>query len=154
MDTSPKTLGAQPDFIRSYMPMPRAEVLPLLADQRYFLKPAYITLSVRTQFLVKREFCKTFLPDMDLTEALLICSIEFKDLDDVKIFRLTAINIIGDWQKVSDFRQDMSGEVSAFTLEEAQELAHVMLTRWGTPVLIIHGEHHIGTVFSLNSNTF
>lgn len=146
-------LGAQPDFSRSYTPMPRAEALPILADQRYFLKPAYTTLSVRTQFLLKREFCKSHLPDTDTTEAMLSCSIEFKNSDNVEIFRLTAFNILGVWQKVSDFQQDMT-EVSAFTLKEAQDLAHVMLTRWGTPVLITQGEHHIGTVFSFNSNTF
>lgn len=113
---------------------------------KYTLKPAFQTLSMKVQYLLRREFLKTNFPDIDLTN-IAASSVEYREFEGSLKFRISAFGLFGGWMSVSEFRGDQS-DIFAFSNESAYALARVLLTQYQCPIIIFKNGDHVDTLFS------
>lgn len=113
---------------------------------KYMLKPAYPTLSLKTQYLLRREFLKANFPDVDLSN-LSASTVEYREVEGVLKFRISAFGLFSLWINVSGFQGDQS-DIFALSSESAYALARELLIKFQCPIMIFRNGDHIDTIFS------
>lgn len=112
----------------------------------FVLKPAYQTLSMKAQFLLRREFLKANFPDIDLA-CIAASSVEYRVFKGILKFRISAFGLFGGWMLVSEFQGDQS-DIFTDSKESADALARQLLVKFQCPILIFRNGDHVDTIFS------